>query len=169
MGSVPDHARTVRNGSLAMIALGVLLFVLSVFYLIPHDTGVTSALRSRGVHARAVVTACTPVSRPEDNPAGNAYCRVRFATSDGTTVDAQLAYVTGTIAARDTVSVVYDPRHTGTVALQSSIGLWNSLVRNTLDVVALAASVLMTLLGLAVHLTYRWVTRAHTRPAPSAT
>jgi hypothetical protein len=78
MENRPDHARTMRNGSGAMIALGVLLFVLSLVYLIPHDMGVTSALRRRGA----------------------------------------------------------------------------------LDLFALAASVVMTLLGLAVHLTYRWFTRA---------
>ncbi|MFJ2778390.1 MULTISPECIES: DUF3592 domain-containing protein [unclassified Kitasatospora] len=169
MESLPDHGRTVRNGSLAMIALGVLLFVLGVVYLIPHDMGVTSVLRSRGVHTRAVVTECTAVSGPEDNPAGNSDCRVRFTASDGTSVETRLAYVTGTARVRDTVAVVYDPRHTGTAALESSIGVRDSLVRNALDVVALIASVVMTLLGLAVHLAYRWVTRARPRPGPSGT
>jgi hypothetical protein len=165
MRKLPDHARTVRNGSLAMIGLGVLLFALTVGFLIPHDMGVTSALRSRGVEAGAVVTGCTPVSGPRDNPAGNADCRVRFTTSGGVPVEARLAYVTGDIVARDAVTVVYDPQDTGTVALLSSIGFRNSLVRNALDVFALAASVVMVLLGLAVHLAYRWVTRGHPRLA----
>ncbi|MDH6709419.1 hypothetical protein P3T27_006165 [Kitasatospora sp. MAA19] len=159
MENVPDHGRTVRNGSLAMIGLGVLLFVLSLVYLIPHDMGVTSALRSRGVHTPAVVTECADVSGPQDNPAGNANCRVRFTTSEGASVETRLAYVTDSIKARDTVTVVYDPQHTDVAALASSIGFWNSLTRNALDVVALVASVVMTLLGLAVHLAYRWFTR----------
>ncbi|GHF41865.1 hypothetical protein GCM10018790_19460 [Kitasatospora xanthocidica] len=164
MENTPDHGRTVRNGSIAMIALGVLLFVLSLVYLIPHDMGVTSDLRSRGVHTPAVVTECTEVSGPRDNPAGNADCRVRFTTPGGTSVETRLAYVTDTIKARDTVTVVYDPRHTDVAALASSIGFWNSLGRNVLDVVALVASVVMTLLGLAVHLAYRRLTRARRRP-----
>ncbi|MEV7359485.1 DUF3592 domain-containing protein [Kitasatospora sp. NPDC091276] len=164
MENAPDHGRTVRNGSLAMIGLGVLLFVLSLVYLIPHDMGVTSALRSRGVHVPAVVTECTEVSAPQDNPAGNSHCRVRFTTSEGASVETRLAYVTDTVKARDTVAVVYDPRHTDVAALASSIGFWNSLGRNALDVVALVASVVMALLGLAVHLAYRRLTRARRRP-----
>ncbi|MFE7633773.1 DUF3592 domain-containing protein [Kitasatospora sp. NPDC057518] len=164
MENAPDHGRTVRNGSLAMIGLGVLLFVLSLVYLIPHDMGVTSDLRSRGVHVPAVVTECVEVSGPQDNPAGNSECRVRFTTAEGASVETRLAYVTGTVKARDTVTVVYDPRHTDTAALASSIGFWDSLVRNALDVVALVASVVMILVGLAVHLAYRWLTRARSRP-----
>ncbi|MFE6052268.1 DUF3592 domain-containing protein [Kitasatospora sp. NPDC056446] len=163
MENTPDHGRTVRNGSLAMIALGVLLFVLSLVYLIPHDMGVTSALRSRGIHASAVVTECAAVANPQDNPAGNADCRVRFTTSEGASVETGLAYVTDTVKERDTVTVVYDPRHTETAALASSIGFWNSLGRNVLDVVALVASVVMTLVGLAVHVVYRRFTRARRR------
>lgn len=159
-----DLGRTVRNGSLAMIGLGVLLFVLSLAYLIPHDMGVTSDLRSRGLHTPAVVTECAEVSNPQDNPAGNSNCRVRFTTSQGTSVETQLTYVTGTVKPRDTVTVVYDPQHTDIAALASSIGFWNSLTRNALDVVALVASVVMTLLGLAVHLAYR----RFTRPTSSA-
>ncbi len=163
MEKVPDHARTVRNGSLVMTGAGVLLFVLTVTYLIPHDMGVSSVLRSRGIHARAVVTGCTEVGSPPDNTAGNSNCRVHFTTSDGKSTDTQLAYVTSTIAVRDTVTVVYDPRNADTAALPSSIGFWNSLVRNALDVFALTASVIMTLLGLAVHLAYRWATRTGAR------
>lgn len=166
MESLPDHGLRVRRGSLVMIVLGVMLFVLSVVYLVPHDMGVTAVLRSRGVHTRAVVTECTPVGGPQDNPAGNCDCRVRFATSDGTSVETRLAYVTGTVQVRDTVAVVYDPRHADTAALESSIGLWDSLVRNTLDVVALIASVGMMLMGFAVRLAYGWVTRAQPRPGP---
>ncbi len=163
MENASDHGRTVRNGSLAMIGLGVLLFVLSLVYLIPHDMGVTSALRGRGVHTPAVVTECAEVSGPQDNPAGNSNCRVRFTTSEGKPVETQLAYVTGTVKDGDTVTVVYDPQHTDIAALASSIGFWNSLGRNVLDVVALVASVVMILLGLAVHLVYRRLTRARRR------
>jgi hypothetical protein len=152
---VRSYHRTLGRAAMAMLGCGLLLFVLAVAYFIPHDTHVASVLNGRGVHVRGVVTECVSVGSNDDgSTSANSHCRVRFAASDGRTVEAQLAYVTSDIEKGRTVTVVYDPHDTGLVALPSSIGFWNTLVRNAVDVFALVASVVMLLAGIAALVWY---------------
>ncbi|MFJ7910064.1 DUF3592 domain-containing protein [Kitasatospora sp. NPDC096204] len=147
---VRSYHRALGRASMTMLGCGLLLFVLAVTYLIPHDTHVESVLNGRGVHVRGVVTECVSAGTNGDgSTSANSQCRVRFAASDGRTVEAQLAYVTSDIEKGQSVTVVYDPQDTGLVALPSSIGFWNTLVRNALDWLALVASVVMLLAGTA--------------------
>ncbi|MCU1686407.1 MAG: hypothetical protein JWQ81_7146 [Amycolatopsis sp.] len=157
---VRGYHRRLRQASIVMLGCGLVLFVLTVAYLIPHDTHVESVLNERGVHVQAVVTECVSVGSNDDGSlSANSHCRVRFAASGGRAVEAQLAYVTSDVAKGQTVAVVYDPQDTGLVALPSSIGFWNTTVRTALDVFALVASVVMLLTGTAVLLWYRRVKR----------
>lgn len=159
MDSVPDYVRRYHrrlgHAALAMLGCGLLLLGLTVGYLLPHDNRVESALNGRGVQVRAVVTACESVGANDDgSTSANSRCRVRFTASGGRTVEAPLAYATSDIAKDQVVTVVYDPQDTGLVALPSSIGFWNTLVRSALDVFALAASAVMLLAGIAALVWY---------------
>lgn len=152
---VRSYHRTLGRASMAMLTCGLLLFVLAVAYFIPHDTHVESVLNGRGVHVQGVVTECVSVGTNSDgSTSANSNCRVRFAASDGRTVEAPLAYTSNDIETGQTVTVVYDPQDTGLVALPSSIGFWNTLIRNAVDVFALAASVVMLLAGIAALVWY---------------
>lgn len=158
---VRSYHRSLGRASMAMLGCGLLLFVLAVAYLIPHDTHVDSVLNGRGVHVQGVVTKCVSVGSNDDgSTSANSHCWVRFAASDGRTVEAQLAYVSNDIERGRTVTVVYDPRDTGLVALPSSIGFWNTLGRNMVNGFALVASVVMLLSGSA---TLVWYMRLRAR------
>ncbi|MFI6154391.1 DUF3592 domain-containing protein [Kitasatospora sp. NPDC051170] len=153
------------RASMAMLGCGLLLFVLAVAYLIPHDSHVASVLNGRGVQVRGAVTECVSVGSDDDgSPSANSRCRVRFAASDGRSVEAELAYVTSDVRNGQSVTVVYDPQDTGLVALPSSIGFWNTLGRNAVDWFALVASVVMLLVGTATLVWYLRV-RAQLRRA----
>ncbi|MFJ7493777.1 DUF3592 domain-containing protein [Streptomyces sp. NPDC097727] len=162
---VSSYHRSLGRASMVMLGCGLLLFVLSVAYLIPHDTHVESVLNGRGVRVQGVVTECVSVgSNGDGSTSANSHCRVRFAASDGRTVEAQLAYVSNDIGRGQSVAVVYDPHDTGLVALPSSIGFWNTLGRNAVDWFALVASVVMLLAGIAALVWYLRV-RARMRRA----
>ncbi|MFJ6621917.1 DUF3592 domain-containing protein [Kitasatospora sp. NPDC091335] len=169
MDAVPAYVRGYHRGlgraSAAMLGCGLLLFVLAVAYLIPHDTHVESVLNGRGVQVRAVVTRCVPVGANGDGSvSANSHCRVRFTASDGRTVETQLAYVSDDLGRERPVTVVYDPQDAGLAALPSSIGFWNTLGRNVIDWSALAVSVVMLLAGTAA-LTWYLRLRARMRRA----
>ncbi|MCZ4100003.1 MULTISPECIES: hypothetical protein [Streptomyces] len=62
------------------------------------------------------------------------------------------------------MAIVYDPEDTAVVARPSDLGYWNSLVRNSLDVVLLAISAVMVPLAIAGLLLRRFLSRFSLRP-----
>ncbi|MFI6702711.1 DUF3592 domain-containing protein [Streptomyces sp. NPDC050509] len=135
--------------SIAMIVVGLCGFVAIVVFAIPSHAKVISALKSRGVQTHATVTRCQQALHDENGGELSVTCWVRFTPSGGRSVESPLKFKTRQVRDGYTMVVVYDPKGTGTVALPSDLGYWNTLTRNTLDLLLLVISAAMVPLGIA--------------------
>ncbi|MFJ1549303.1 DUF3592 domain-containing protein [Streptomyces sp. NPDC088246] len=135
--------------SITMIVVGLCSFSAIVIFIIPNHTEVISALKSRGVQTRATVTRCQQTLHDENGSELSVTCWVRFTPSGGSSVESPLKFKTHQVRDGYTMVVVYDPKDAGTVALPSDLGYWNTLARNTLDLLLLLISAAMVPLGIA--------------------
>lgn len=135
--------------SIAMITVGLCGFVMIIAFTIPNHTKVISALKSRGVQTHASITRCRQALHDESGGELSVTCWVRFTPSGGRSVESPLKFKTRQVRDGYTLVVVYDPKDTGTVALPSDLGYWNTLTRNTLDLLLLVISAAMVPLGIA--------------------
>lgn len=156
LDQVRNHHRKVRFLPLCLIAMGLLLLVVTTMFLIPRENRVQSALSSRGIHVQGTVTGCEESgSHSDGNSTSYSTCRVRFTSAAGKSVESQLAYPAKSYATGATLAVVFDPRDTGVVALASDLGFWPALARSAMNIVALVASVVMLVVGIAVQVLHR--------------
>ncbi|MFI5750551.1 hypothetical protein ACIBBE_32615 [Streptomyces sp. NPDC051644] len=153
MRTKPAHPRNVlrylRATSISMIVVGLGAFVAIMVFVLPNHSEVTSALKSRGVRIHATVTGCRQALHDENGGELPVTCWVRFTPSGEHSVESALAFKTHQVRDGYAMTVVYDPKDTGTVALPSDLGYWNTLVRNTSDVLLLVISAAMVPLGIA--------------------
>jgi hypothetical protein len=132
-----------------MIVVGLCGFVTIMVFTIPNHTKLISALKSRGVQTHATVTRCRQALHDETGGELSVTCWIRFTPSGGRSVESPLKFKTHQVRDGYTMVVVYDPKDTGTVALPSDLGYWNTLTRNTLDLLLLVISAAMVPLGFA--------------------
>ncbi|WP_406486275.1 DUF3592 domain-containing protein [Streptomyces sp. NBC_01563] len=153
MGTKPARPRNLLRyltiTSTAMIIVGLCGFVTITAFTIPNQTKVISTLKSRGVQTHATVTRCRQALHDRNGGELSVTCWVRFTPSGGRSVESPLQFKTHQVRDGYTIAVVYDPKDTGTVALPSDLGYWNTLTRNTLDFLLLAISAAMIPLGIA--------------------
>ncbi|MFE4335501.1 DUF3592 domain-containing protein [Streptomyces sp. NPDC056831] len=135
--------------SITMIVVGLCGFVAIIAFTIPNHTKVISTLKSRGVQTHANVTRCRQALHDENGGELPVTCWVRFTPSGGRSVESPLKFKTRQVRDGYTMVVVYDPKDTGTVALPSDLGYWNTLTRNTFDLLLLVISAAMVPLGIA--------------------
>ncbi|MFF1651432.1 DUF3592 domain-containing protein [Streptomyces sp. NPDC058240] len=153
MSTKPAHPRNLLRYltimSISMIVVGLCAFVMITVFVLPNHSKVTSTLRGRGVQTQATVTRCQQALHEEDGGELSVTCWVRFTPSGVHSVESPLAFKTHQVSIGYAMTVVYDPKDTGTVALPSDLGYWNTLVRNTSDVFLLVISAAMVPLGIA--------------------
>ncbi|MFJ2135841.1 DUF3592 domain-containing protein [Streptomyces sp. NPDC087845] len=135
--------------SITMIVVGLCGFVAIVMFIMPNHAKVISTLKSHGVQTHASVTRCQQALHDENGGELSVTCWVRFTPSDGRSVESPLQFKTHQVRDGYTMVVVYDPNDTGTVALPSDLGYWNTLTRNTIDLILLLISAAMVPLGIA--------------------
>ncbi|MFJ9381377.1 DUF3592 domain-containing protein [Streptomyces sp. NPDC101455] len=135
--------------SIAVIVVGLCGFVAIIAFAIPNQTRVISTLKSRGVQTHATVTRCQQALHDENGGELSVTCWVRFTPSGGRSVESPLQFKTHQVRDGYAMTVVYDPKNTGTVALPSDLGYWNTLTRNTVDLLLLVISAAMVPLGIA--------------------
>jgi hypothetical protein len=132
-----------------MILVGLCGFVAIIAFAIPNHTRVISTLKNRGVQADATVTRCRQALHDDNGGELPVTCWVRFTPPGGRSVESPLEFKTRQVRDGYTMVVVYDPKDTGTVALPSDLGYWNTLTRNALDLLLLVISAAMVPLGIA--------------------
>ncbi|NEA53653.1 hypothetical protein G3I60_05660 [Streptomyces sp. SID13666] len=150
--------------SVVMIVVGLGGFIITLVFTIPGHTKVASSLKSRGVQAQGTVTRCQQGTTDESGTEQPVTCWVRFTPPGGHSVESSLAFKTERVGDGTAMAIVYDPEDTAVVARPSDLGYWNSLVRNSLDVVLLAISAVMVPLGIAGLLLRRFLSRFSLRP-----
>ncbi|MEW1722054.1 DUF3592 domain-containing protein [Streptomyces sp. NPDC093109] len=145
----PNLLRYLTITSIAMISVGLCSSVAIAAYVIPNHAGAISALKSHGVRTHANVTRCQQALHDDNGGELSVTCWVRFTPQGGSSVESPLKFKMQRVRDGYAMTVVYDPEDTGTVALPSDLGSWNTLTRNTLDVVLLVISAAMVPLGIA--------------------
>ncbi|MCX4792906.1 MULTISPECIES: DUF3592 domain-containing protein [unclassified Streptomyces] len=135
--------------SITMIVMGLCGFVAIAIFIIPNHSKVISTLKSHGVQTHANVTRCQQALHDENGGELSVTCWVRFTPSGGRSVESPLQFKTHQVRDGYAMIVVYDPNDTGTVALPSDLGYWNTLTRNTIDLLLLFISAAMVPLGIA--------------------
>ncbi|MFI6728470.1 hypothetical protein [Streptomyces atratus] len=153
MSTKPARPRTLLRyltiTSITMIVMGLCGFVTIAIFIIPNHGKVISTLKSHGVQTHANVTRCQQALHDENGGELSVTCWVRFTPSDGRSVESPLQFKTHQVRDGYSMIVVYDPNDTGTVALPSDLGYWNTLTRSTIDLLLLLISAAMVPLGIA--------------------
>ncbi|MCX5338640.1 DUF3592 domain-containing protein [Streptomyces atratus] len=153
MNTTPARPRNLLRyltiTSITMIVVGLCGFVAILILIMPNHSKVISTLKSHGVQTHANVTRCQQALHDESGGELSVTCWVRFTPSDGRSVESPLQFKTHQVRDGYAMIVVYDPNDTGTVALPSDLGYWNTLTRNTIDLLLLLISAVMVPLGIA--------------------